>query len=84
MEKFSDWLKSSGNWYDLFSFASDPDVLEISGSASSVTLRSIPEEEILRPGAKRSRTSPRRSSSKKPGGRSSKSGDFAPGFRAEP
>lgn len=28
MEKFSDWLKSSGNWYDLFSFASDPDVLE--------------------------------------------------------
>ena len=28
MEKFSDWLKSSGNWQDLFSFASDPDVLE--------------------------------------------------------
>ena len=28
MKKFSDWLKSSGNWYDLFSFASDPDVLE--------------------------------------------------------
>ena len=28
MEKFSDWLKSSGNWQDLFSFASEPDVLE--------------------------------------------------------
>ena len=25
MEKFSDWLKSSGNWYDLFSFASTED-----------------------------------------------------------
>lgn len=28
MERFSDWLKSSGNWQDLFNFASEPDVLE--------------------------------------------------------
>ena len=28
MEKFSDWLKSSGNWEDILYFASEPDVLE--------------------------------------------------------